>query len=243
MRVLVIFINLIITCFCYSQENKQSAFVINYNYQIPSNFFLENFGDNPAIGALFFIEKENNLFFGIEGVYLFGNNIKNQENIFNNITNEDNALIASDGYYANVNLSRSGTSTNIFIGYAIHPDIKSLSGFYTSFGLGYIQQKILIDTKNENIPQMNEEYKIGYDKAHHGLFGKLMLNYNYYRKKGGIQITTGINYSIAQVQYSNTYLFNEMRNDKEQYIGSEIGFNIGLIIPIERINQEEFHYY
>tara|TARA_B100000900_G_scaffold283697_1_gene243025 strand:+ start:516 stop:1247 length:732 start_codon:yes stop_codon:yes gene_type:complete len=228
---------------CFAQINKQSAFIVNINYHIPSEFFAELFENNPSIGTSFFIEKENNIFYGIEANYLFGNNIKNESLILSEIKNHDGSIIASDGYFANINFSRRGFSSNIFTGYALHFNKTNLSGIYFSLGGGYINQKILIDTKNENIPQLNEEYKKGYDSANDGIFGKLSINYKYYRKKGGIQISAGFYNSVARVKRLNTYIFNENINDDSFHIGSEFGFNLGLIIPVSKINQEEFHYY
>ena len=163
--------------------------------------------------------------------------------ILSGITNNDGSITASDGYYANINFSRSGFSSNIFAGYAIHLNKTNLSGVYFSFGTGYINQKIQIDTKNENIPQLNEEYKKGYDSANDGIFGKLSINYKYYSKKGGIQISTGLFNSFARTKRLNSYLFNENNNDDSFHFGSAFGFNFGLIIPVSKINQEEFHYY
>ena len=50
-----------------AQENKQSAFTFNYNYQIPTADLANTFGNNSAIGASYFSETANNLFYGIEG--------------------------------------------------------------------------------------------------------------------------------------------------------------------------------
>ena len=61
----VVFINL------KAQENKQSAFTFNYTYQIPTSDLANTFGDNSAIGASYFSETANNLFYGIEGNYMF----------------------------------------------------------------------------------------------------------------------------------------------------------------------------
>ena len=241
-----LFLTLFLTLFintCFTQINKQSAFIVHTNYQIPSGFFAELFKNNPSIGTSFFVEKENHFFYGIEANYLFGNNIKNESLILSNITNKDGSIIASDGYYANINFSRSGLSSNIFAGYAIHLNKTNLSGVYFSFGIGYVNQKILIDTKNENIPQLNEEYKKGYDSASDGIYGKLSINYKHYSKKGGIQISTGLFNSFARVKRLNSYLFNDNVNDDSLHFGSQFGFNFGLIIPILKINQEEFHYY
>ena len=51
----IIFLNL------NAQENKQSAFSFNYNYQIPIGDLANTFGNSSAIGASYFLEKSNNI--------------------------------------------------------------------------------------------------------------------------------------------------------------------------------------
>ncbi len=244
MRFILILILLFPSLLSLSQENKQSAFTLNYKYAIPDNFFANHFGNNSAVNFLFFIEQENNLTFGVDIEYMFSRDVKNRELIFQNISTENGAIIASDGYYANINLMQSGLNTHLLLGYAFHFEKNNLSGIYLSSGIGYIQQKIIIDTKNENIPQLNEDYKKGYDKEHNGLSSKISLDYKYYKPRGYLQFAAGINYTLAQIQYTAPYFFNEMKyTEEEKYWGGLLGFQIGVIIPIATFNQEEFHYY
>ena len=74
-----------------AQENKQSAFTFNYTYQIPTSDLANTFGDNSAIGASYFLETANNLFYGIEGSYMFGNNVKDAT-LFDNISTNFSSL-------------------------------------------------------------------------------------------------------------------------------------------------------
>jgi hypothetical protein len=131
---------------CFAQKNKQSTFDFGYTHQLPIGNLAERFGDNSAIGFSFMQEKENNFFYGIQGNYLFSNNVKNTT-IFDNITTSTGAIIGADGQYANINLMERGFDAHLFIGYALHANEQNLSGFYFSGGLGFLQHQIFIDTK------------------------------------------------------------------------------------------------
>jgi len=234
------------TCFCFTlsaQNDKQSALTFSYTHQLPIGNLAERFGDNSSLGFSYFKEKENNLFFGIEGAYLFSNNVKDSS-IFDNITTSTGAIIGADGTYSNINLMERGFNAHVFIGYAHHLKNDNLSGFYFSGGLGFLQHQIFIDTKNQNVPQLDEEYKKGYDRLTNGISTKWEASYKYYSKNGKFQMFAGVNMTVAYTKNRRPYLF-----DKMEYTASIsswdnlLGINAGIIIPIHRKNEEEFHYY
>jgi hypothetical protein len=226
-----------------AQENKQSAFAFNYNYQIPNGNLSDVFGNNSAIGASYFLERNNNMILGIEGSYIFGTEIKDIT-IFNNISTSTGSIIAADGNYANVNLMQRGFDTYFFAGYALHFSEDNLSGIYISQGFGYLQYQIFIDTKNENIPQLDEDMKKGYDRFSNGFSTKLSIDYKYYHKKGRFQISSGLNYTMAYTKIQRTYDFsNNEYYSKERNWDQLLGLKIEIIIPIHRRNNEKFHYY
>ena len=171
-----------------AKENKQSAFAFNYNFQIPRGSLTNTFGNNSAIGVVFFLERKNNILFGIESNYMFGDNIKNP-NIFDNISTANGGVISANGQYGNINIMQRGINCYLFAGYAFHLLPKNLSGVYISQGVGYLQHQIFIDTKNQNIPQLNEEMKKGYDQLTSGFSTKFSIDYKYYHKKGRFQIS------------------------------------------------------
>ena len=75
-----------------------------------------------------------------------------------------------------------GLYSHVFSGYALHFLENNLSGIYISTGIGYLQHQIFIDTKNQNIPQLDEEMKKGYDRFSNGLSTKFSIDYKYYNK-------------------------------------------------------------
>jgi hypothetical protein len=243
MRTLITFFFICLLLTSFAQKNKQSAITFGYTHQFPIGKLSERFGDNSSIGFSFFKEKENNLFYGVEGGYLFSSNVKDSS-IFENITTSNGAIIGADGTYSNINLMQRGFDIHAFLGYAYHPKENNLSGVYLSLALGFLQHQIFIDTKGENVPQLDEDYKKGYDYLTNGISTKWELSYKYYSSNGKFQMYTGINMTNAFTKNKRPYLF-----DKQKYtsnIGSWdnlLGVNIGVIIPIHRKNEEEFHYY
>ena len=226
-----------------AQENKQSAFTFNYSYQIPTANLAKTFGSNSAIGASYFLETINNIFSGVEGNYMFGNNVKDSS-LFDNISTSTGSIIDAAGYYANINLLQRGFDAHIFAGYAFHFSENNLSGIYFSQGFGYMQHQIFIDTKNQNIPQLNEEMKKGYDRFSNGFSTKFSADYKYYHKKGKFQISSGVNYTMAYTKIQRAYNFaNEERYPNKRRWDQLLGFKLEVIIPIHRKNKEEFHYY
>lgn len=226
-----------------AQEKKQSAFGFNYNYQIPIGELANTFGNNSAVGASYLLETTNNIIFGVESNYMFGTDIKDST-IFDNISTSTGAIIGADGHYSNVNLMQRGFDAYLFAGYAFHFSDNNLSGIYISQAVGYLQHKIFIDTKNENIPQLDEDMKKGYDRFSNGGSTKLTIDYKYYHKKGRFQISSGLNYTMAYTKNQRAYDFtNNKYYSGERSWDKLLGIKGEIIIPIRRKNEEKFHYY
>ena len=241
----------------YGPEYKQSIFSFGYTHQLPIGNLAERFGDNSSIGLSILIEQENNLFYGVQGGYIFGNNVKDST-IFDHLTTSNGAIIGADGHYANINLMERGFDSYFFIGYAIHTHNSktkyfpylhtlyhlSLTGFYLSLGVGYLQHQIFIDTKNQNVPQLDEEYKKGYDRLTSGISTKWEASYKYYSPNGKFQMYTGVNMTLAYTKNRRPYLFDQMEYSPTELSWDKLlGINIGVIIPVHRRNEEKFHYY
>ena len=130
----------------FAQKNKQSAITFGYTHQLPIGDLADRFGDNSSIGFSFFKEKENNLFYGIEGGYLFSNNVKDTS-IFDNITTSTGAIIGAEGAYSNINLMERGFDVHAFVGYAYHPKENNLVGFIFQQEEGFCNIKFLLILK------------------------------------------------------------------------------------------------
>ena len=243
MRALFILLFSLIITSSFAQDNKLTAFMIDYTHQFPKLGLHERFNSNSAIGVSFIKEKENNVFYGIDAHYMFGNNVKDSM-ILDVISAESGVIIAGNGDNGDVLLYERGFNTHLIIGYAFHLNKENDNGIYLSGGLGYLQHKIHIDTKNEYIPQLTDEYKSGYDRLTSGVSTKWNADYFYFSKQGNFQFFSGIEMIYAFTKNQRIYLFDKMlpTDDKLRY-DILIGIRLGIIIPISRKNKEEFHYF
>ena len=225
------------------QAQMQNNFEFHYTYQIPSKEIKKRFGNNSSIGASYIMKNQKNILYGMEFNYLFSDNVKDTL-IFENITTEEGGLLDANGSFANFILLQRGFDIYLLSGYAFLKDKKNLSGLYVTGGLGFIQHKIFIDTKNQNLPQLNEEYKKGYDRMTNGFSSKLSIDYKYYSKKEFFQFTTGISLVTAFTKIRRPYLIDQKTfSSKDLGIDQLFGIKAGFIIPINRSNKEEFYYY
>ena len=111
-------------------------------------------------------------------------------------------------------------------------------------GLGFLQHRILIDTKNQYIPQLNDNYKKGYDQLTNGLSTQLVIDYMMLEDEKRFKLFAGIDYTLAFTKNRRAYDFSDMNyTDKNMRDDLLLGFHVGLIIPINRKNTEEYHFY
>jgi hypothetical protein len=95
-----------------------------------------------------------------------------------------------------------------------------------------------------NVPQLDEEYKKGYDRLTNGISSKWEATYRYYDKGGKFQMYAGVNMTLAYTSIQREYLFDKMEYTPNTKSWDKLaGVKVGVIIPIHRKNEEEFHYY
>jgi len=228
----------------FTQEDKNSfnAILFDYTHQFPMFDLEKEFGDNSSVGISFIRKTNTNWLFAIDGSYIFGEKVKN-EDLFDIIATEDGSLINKDGLFANVITFERGFSTFLSGGKAFLFSKENGSGIYLTSGIGYMQHKIRIQTQEDFIPHLDDEYKKGYDRLSGGFSMKLNANYMYFSKKNNIKFFAGVELIKGWTKNLRAYNFDEMKYTSNEVRNDVlIGVKIGFIIPIFRRNQEEFHY-
>jgi len=243
MKKKIIILFLFLSHSMFSQEKGVNAFMIDYSYQIPSGTIAEKFSNNSAIGINYFNKKNRKFFYGIKANYIFGANIKDSS-VFSEISSEQGLVIDGNGTYANIILRQEGFSSHIYIGYALELKKNNPNGFYFSMGLGFLQHRIFIDTKNQYIPQLNNDYKKGYDQLTNGLSTQFIIDYMILEHKKRFKLFAGLDYTLGFTKNKRTYDFKSMSSINQSIRKDMLfGAHIGLIIPINRKNSEGFHYF
>lgn len=220
-------------------------FYASYGYQWPGGEMKDQFGSNSAIGGGFNVKSSSNLLYGAEYNFLFGNNVENTSEIFEDLLNSDGNIISADGTPAIVATYERGNTVGVKFGklFPVNKKDKN-SGLFFTVGLGYMMHKIRIEVQNENTPQLKGDYKRGYDRLTGGFMLNQAIGFLYFGKNQLLNFT----FSVEAVEGWNKpyrdYYFDTMAAvPGERQFDFLIGPKIAWMIPLRARNAGTFYYY
>lgn len=216
--------------------------LFDYSVQMPVTKMADDFGINSSMG-LCYLNNKNDVLFGIDANFMFGNNVKN-DSILRLISTHQGYLINSSGELDEVLLYQRGINTHLLIGKSFRTEEDNLSGLYIYGGVGYLEHKIRLETDRTYLPQIEDDYKKGYDNFTSGLSTKLCFDYMYFDKNTSIKYHVGFEFINAFSSNKRAYNFSDMEEvENITKLDQLVGIRFGVIIPINRSNQGQFHYF
>lgn len=215
-----------------------------YGYQWPGGDMADRFGPNSTIGPGFMWKTSSNLLFGVEYNYLFGNNVKDGEELFKGIMTPEGDVISSDGTPAVIALYERGHIIGARVGKLI-PVSKTdkNSGFFFTAGFGYISDKIRIEVQNQSAPQLYGDYKRGYDRLSGGFMLSQAVGYMFFGQNHLMNFTFSVEVFEAWTKPYREYYFDTMAPPEERTFDFLIGPKIAWMIPLRKRTVNEFFYY
>jgi hypothetical protein len=220
-------------------------FYANYAYQIPGGDMADRFGPNSVIGGGFQYKTRTNWIVGANFDFIFGNTLEDADSLMYNLTTENGFIIDMAGNIADVSLYQRGYTITAKVGKVIpvlspNPN----SGIYISLSTGYLQHKIRIEVQNNNVPQLNDDYKKGYDRLTGGFTLSQFVGYMYLSDSRLLNFFGGFEFTQAWTSPRRDVYFDTMEPDpKQNRLDLLNGFKIGWIIPIFQREPEKFYYY
>ena len=248
----IIFITLYIfalTLNAYTQKRSTDPisfpmFSASFQMQVPGGNLADRYGWNSNIGGSFMYKHKTNLFFEVNGNFIFGSNLKNDAaTIFDSIKSSNGEIINEYGEYAKIITSERGFFIGGRVGY-IYPIFfkdNPNSGIMVSIGSGLLQHKIRIENDGNNTPQILDDYKKGYDKLTNGISATEFIGIAYFGKKSLINFYAGFEFYQAWTQSRRSYDFNYKGPDMLKRLDILNGFKIGWIIPIYKRLPDPFY--
>lgn len=230
----------------YAIETKDSSFFIpmiqaSYAYQFPGNDMKERFGSNSNIGGSFMLKTKSNWYYGIKGNFIWGKT-SHETSILDAIQTSDGFIIDSDGLLTSIYLEERGSSFFVVGGRLFNQlGLNKNSGLLIYGGVGTLHHKIGINYIDE-IPNLNKDYKKGYDRLSFGFAVNGFVGYLYLGKSrivnffGGVDITQGWTKNLRKFNFDTQQLDNEKRSD------FLIGPRVGWIIRLNKRTPQEFYY-
>lgn len=229
----------------FNVRDSSRSFVMiggTFAFQLPGGDLADRFGNNFNIGGTFQLKTRTNWIFGVDGSFIFSDQVKENQ-ILKNISTSQGFIINDNGYYADVFLYERGFMFNVKAG-KIFPLIgpNPNSGLITTLGVGILQHKILIEDKGNRSPQLSDAYKKGYDRLTNGLSLTEYLGYINFSNHRLINFTAGLEFTQAFTQNRRDFNFDTMTRDDKSRIDLLFGVRVAWIVPFYKRMPHEFYY-
>ncbi len=155
-----------------AQKDSETTkfFSPRYSFQIPQSDLSERFGTNSSLGITFGLKHANDLYYGFNTNFIFGNNVKEPGLIrnllsLNGVTAENDSIfeiIGQENRPAIVLIQQRGFNMSVDFGkFFRFRDSKNESGILATLGVGFMQHNIRFETQLDEVPQLEGEYKKG----------------------------------------------------------------------------------
>jgi len=244
----VIFFFICLPFAAFSQQNIKDSTIAfpmigaSAAYQIPGGDLDQRFGNNFNIGGVFQWKTKKNYVFGLDGQFIFGNKV-HENNILDSLATNQGGIISSQGDFADVILYERGLKFELKLGkiFPVFGPNKN-SGLFTSIGAGVLQHKIRIENQGSSIPAIEDDYKKGYDRLTNGLSLTAFAGYMNFGNKRLVNFYAGVEITQAFTQNRRSFNFDSREQDLKKRNDLLIGFRVAWVIPIYRRVPREFYY-
>lgn len=223
----------------YLFSNKIFNLQFLYNYHKPEGNYAKTFGNYSGIGFGGMLKTKNNWIFSGEGNFLFGSEIR-ATSILDQLVTSGAYISSASGNPGNYIVNMRGYSFYLEGGRIFAWNKKNMnSGILVKSGIGFLQHKIGFTLKENNIPQLDENYAKGYDRLSNGISLNQFIGYNHQSINRLINFYIGVAFMQAQTANRRGFNYDEMKFDKANKIDQSVSVRFGWMIPIYLNTKDE----
>jgi hypothetical protein len=215
-----------------------------YAYQLPGGDLAKRFGGNSSIGGGFMVKTRSNWLFAAEGNYIFGGTVKNGDSLLKNIATPEGFVINANGYFSEIGFAETGFNVlgkfgKLFPVLSPNPN----SGPLIMVGGGYLQDKIKIHDGDNTAPQLQGDYKKGYDRLNTGLVLSGTVGYLYLSDSRLINFFVGFEFMQSWTKYRRARNFDTGKQDNSSLSSQFYGVKVKWIIPLYKRKPKDYYLY
>ncbi|MCC6384272.1 MAG: hypothetical protein LC117_03560 [Bacteroidia bacterium] len=216
---------------------------IGYSVQLPAGDLADRFGWNSMLEGIYYHKLKTGYLVGLNGAFLFGNQVKENQ-MLKALQGEGGGILDNDGKFTDIRFFERGFHIAIAAGKLFtwgKPNANS--GLMITAGPGLLQHKIRIETIGNNIPQLNKEYKKGYDRLTNGISLHETIGYYYFGNKHLVNFYLGFEFIQAFTENRRDYNYDEMKRDDSKRVDLLFGLRTGWMLPIYKRAPQKFYFY
>ena len=163
--------------------------------------------------------------------------------MLDSISTSTGAIISADGRFADVRLFERGYHITV-TGGRLFPFKKPNpnSGLVLKLGPTFLRHKIKIDPIGNNVPQLTEEYRKGYDRLSYGIGFYEFIGYQYMGNKRRINFVAGIELMQVSTKNQRSFNFDQIKADTEVKNDFLFGLKLTWIVPLYKQSPDAFYY-
>jgi hypothetical protein len=213
----------------------------SFSYQAPGGDLSKRFGPNFAFGAVFQYKLKSNWTLGLEGRYLFSDNVR-ENTILDQYRTTDGDFIDGNGNPATVLLYERGLQF-MLKGGKIFPlrFLNPNSGIWFNAGIGYLQHKIWIDTPGSPVPFLEGDYKKGYDRFSNGWSTTEFIGLISFSNRKLVNFYAGFECTQGFTKNRRAFNFDTGLKDDASRLDLLFGIHIGWMFPIYKRMADKYY--
>lgn len=234
----------------YGQRNVKDSiigtpwFTVQYGFNFTGGDLADRYGHFNHVGFFAGYKTSRNWVYGFESHYMFGNDIR-LTGIFDHLVDSQGYITDVNGDQATVLVFNRGVHANGIIGKVI-PVLSpnKNSGIYVNLGVGYLLHKLRLETNDQVVPQIELDYKRGYDRLTTGVNTSQFLGYAFMANQSFVNFIAGFYF-----QQGFTYNRRTMNYDSpdvpvstDMRIDLQYGIKVGWMIPVYKRQPKDYYY-
>lgn len=204
----------------------------------------DRYGFTNTIGTHSGYKTKRNWIYGIDANFIFGNDVK-IDGVIQNLKDSKDQIINTSGTPAIVLLMNRGFNVNASVS-KIFPVGKSNpnSGIMIQLTAGYLWHKLRIETQEDEVPQLQGDYLLGYDRLTTGFNTSQFIGYNYMADRGILNFYGGV-YFQQGYTVNQRDIFWDHPNEKvskDLRMEQMFGVRVGWLIPIYKRQVKDYYF-
>jgi hypothetical protein len=233
-----------------SQRNVTDSIIgtpmiaVHYGANWTSADLSERYGFLNHIGILAGYKTNKNWFMGLDANYLFGNQIR-MTGLFDQLVDSYGNITDVNGDIAIVMVYARGLNVNFSMG-KIFPVLSpnKNSGIFVHAGVGYLLHKLRVETQDQVVPQLELDYRKGYDRLTVGPNFHQFVGYSFLANGGFFNFYGGIYFQEGLTQNKRTVFFDQPDTpvSKDTRLDIQYGLKVGWLIPFYKRQPKDFYY-
>lgn len=245
-----IFIFVLLPLWSFGQRNVKDSIIgtpmigVHYGGNWTAGDLADRYGFLNHIGIMAGYKTNKNWFWGMDANFMFGNQIR-MTGLFDHLVDSYGNITDVNGDIAKVLVYARGVNINFAVG-RIFPILSpnENSGIFVHAGAGYLLHRLRVETQDQVIPQLELDYRKGYDRLTIGPNFHQFVGYSFLANGGFYNFYAGFYAQQGLTKNQRTVFFDQpgVAVPMDVRMDIQYGFKIGWYIPFYKRQPKDFYF-